>query len=408
MTPPTTTFSRRRLLGAGAALGASAFAGTAVAGARPSAAQTRSVGGRLVVVFLRGAADHLSITVPLDDADYHDARPGIAIDGADTLPLDDRFGFHPALERLHDRYGAGQLAPIVAVGNPAADRSHFLAQDLLERGSAGAGDDVTDGWLARHLNAGADDPTVEDGGLRAVTIGGNVDASLLGFPAIGMLSLDAFGLAGVGAAASALERTMLAAYGGDSAVDLAAQAALDAARRVADLPASTDGDRTTAAFADAVTLLDADLGVEVITLNIDGWDTHDDMGSAADGQMRDLLTGLDGTVGGLLDGLDERGIDDVTTLVVTEFGRRVAENGSGGCDHGWASAALVAGPEVQGGRVFGDWPGLSPDVVAGANGDVPLTTDYRQVFGELVTGVLHGDVARVFPDLAPRPLGLIT
>ncbi|MEM9894586.1 MAG: DUF1501 domain-containing protein, partial [Actinomycetota bacterium] len=365
--------------------------------------------GRLVVVFLRGAADHLSITVPLDDADYHDARPSIAIDADDTLPLDDRFGFHPALERLHERYRAGRLAPVVAVGNPAADRSHFLAQDLLERGSAGADDDVVGGWLARHLNlaGGSGAAGAVDGGLRAVTIGGNVDASLLGFPALGMLSLDAFGLAGVGQAADALERTMLAAHGGDSTVDVAAQAALDAARQVADLPASTAGNPTTAAFADAVTLLDADLGVEVITLNIDGWDTHDNMGTAETGQMRTLLTGLDDAVGGLLDGLDQRGLDDVTTLVVTEFGRRVTENGSGGCDHGWASAALVAGPAVDGGRVFGDWPGLSADVVGEANGDVLLTTDYRQVYGELLTGVLGGDHAQVFPDLAARPLGLL-
>ena len=188
---------------------------------------------------------------------------------------------------------------------------------------------------------------------------------------------------------------------------LEAQAALDAARQVADLPAATDGDQTTAAFADAVTLLEADLGVEVITLNIDGWDTHDNMGTADAGQMRTLLTRLDDAVGGLLDGLDQQGLDDVTTLVVTEFGRRVAENGSGGCDHGWASAALVAGPAVAGGRVYGDWPGLSADVVAEANGDVLLTTDYRQVYGELITGVLGGDLAQVFPDLAAQPLGLL-
>jgi uncharacterized protein (DUF1501 family) len=359
--------------------------------------------GRLVVVFLRGAADHLSITVPLDEPNYHDARPTIAVDPSTTLQLDDQFGFHPALARLHQRYAAGELAPVVAVGNPAADRSHFLAQDLLERGSDGQ-DDMGDGWLARHLRAsssGTDNP------LRAITIGGNVDESLIGYPALGMGSLQTFGLALAGGAADDLERAMRQAHAGDSPADRAAVQALDAARKVADLPPSSQRNPTAAAFEDIVTLLDADLEIEAITVSIGGWDTHDRMGTVEQGEMRNLLNGLDTTLGDLSDRLDERAIDDVTTIVVTEFGRRVAENGSGGCDHGWGSTALVLGKNVAGGRVYGDWPGLSPDVVADAGGDVPMTTDYRDLLADVVDGVLGGDPSVVFPDHQHSPLGLI-
>ena len=407
--------TRRSLLESSAALGAfglvglpllqpSALVRARVAGPRPP----RS--GRLVVVFLRGAADHLSMTVPLDDSAYQDARPSIAIDPADALPLDDRFGFHPAMPRLHARYRAGDLAPIVAVGNPAADRSHFLAQDLFERGSDGD-DDLGDGWLARHLAATSDGA---DNGLRAITVGANVDDSLAGYPALGMLSLRTFGLAGAGDFADELAAVMRSAHRSGSRVDDVALQAIEAAGMLAELPASAERNRTTAAFDDIVTILDAGLGTEVITVSIDGWDTHSRMGNVDGGDMRTLLAGLDDTLGTMADAFEARGIDDVTTVVVTEFGRRVAENGSGGCDHGWGSAALMLGPSVDGGRVHGDWPGLSADVISETRGDVPMTTDYRDVLGETLPRRPRGRARRRISGPwthagrgARRPVGIL-
>lgn len=400
----TTTLTRRSILRSGTALGLTALTGLPSVAITPSApAGTATGSGRLLVVFLRGAADHLSITVPLDEPSYHDARPTIAVDPSATLPLDDRFGFHPALVRLHERYLGAELAPVVAVGNPAADRSHFLAQDLFERGSDGD-DDRGDGWLARHLNASS---APEHSPFRAITVGGNVDESFLGYPALGLPSLRTFGLSLAGNAASALEQMLRQAHGGESLSDGVALQALDAARTVADLRASAQRNRTAAAFEDIVTLLDADLGIEVITVSIGGWDTHDRMGTVEQGDMRDLLAGFDTTLGDLSDRFDDRGIDDVTTIVVTEFGRRVAENGTGGCDHGWGSLALVLGRNVSGGRVHGDWPGLAPDVVVDAGGDVPMTTDYRDLLGEVVDVVLGGDPAVVFPDHPTNPVGVM-
>ncbi|MBT8241885.1 MAG: DUF1501 domain-containing protein, partial [Acidimicrobiia bacterium] len=226
-------------------------------------------------------------------------------------------------------------------------------------------------------------------------------------PALGMVSLKTFGLALAGGAAADLEAAMREAHSGDSPADLAAIQALDAARALGDLPASSQRNPTSAAFEDVVTLLDASLGLEVITVSIGGWDTHDRMGTIEQGEMRNLLGGLDTTLGDLSDRLDDRAINDVTTVVVTEFGRRVAENGSGGCDHGWGSTALVLGKNVAGGRVYGDWPGLSPDVVADAAGDVPMTTDYRDLLADAVDGVLGGEPSVVFPDHRHTSLGLM-
>lgn len=406
--PVNPSITRRTALASAAVAGVAAVASPWFA--RSSAALPRLVPdvestppGRLLVVFLRGAADHLSMTVPLDDAGYADVRPNIAIRPDDALELDARFGFHPAMRRLHERYQSGGLAPIVAVGNPAADRSHFVSQDLLERGSDGGDPHLGDGWLARHLTASS---RSGDSPLRAVTVGASVDASLLGFGALGIGSLRTFGLSGAGDTADALVDALRSAHAGDPNLEAHAEQAIDAAQAVAGLQASEARDRTTATFEDIATLLDADLGTEVVTANIDGWDTHSRMGDGEQGEMRDLLAGLDDTIGGLADALDESGINDVTTLVVTEFGRRVAQNGSGGCDHGWGSAALVLGPHVQGRTVHGDWPGLAPDVIADTRGDVPMTTDYRDVLGDVVDRVLGGNPAVAFPDHAHQPTGV--
>ncbi len=399
--------TRRAVLKSGAAAGLVGLAGAPLLRATQAAA-VAPVGvakrpGRLVLVFLRGAADHLSMTVPLDEQNYQDSRPGIAIDPNSALQLDDRFGFHPAMPRLHERYLAGQLAPLVAVGNPAGDRSHFVSQDLHERGSDGT-DGAGNGWLARHLDATRSAP---ESALRAITVGSNVDASLLGYGALGMTSLRSFGLAGA-SGGDVLADVLRGAHGGDSVLDATAIQALQAATAVSELSASVARDRSVAAFEDIATLLEADLGTDVITTSIDGWDTHSQMGDGDNGDMRNLLGGLDDLVGGLADSLDDRGIDDVTTVVVTEFGRRLAENGSGGCDHGWASAALVLGAAANGGQVHGDWPGLDSDVVADARGDVPMTTDFRDLLGDVVTHVLGGDPAIAFPDHAARSTGALT
>ncbi|MDZ7733205.1 MAG: DUF1501 domain-containing protein [Acidimicrobiia bacterium] len=259
------------------------------------------------------------------------------------------------------------------------------------------------GWLGRHLvgtASGTDTP------FRALTLGDNVTKSLSGYPAIGVPAIQLFGLGGSSGATADLGTVFEQAYEGDRRIEEVGRQALEAVQQVDELPASDDPDPVARAFADTATLLEADLGTEVVTVNIGGWDTHTTMGDADAGTMRDLLAGLDGALGGFHADLDARGVTGVHTVVMTEFGRRVAQNGSDGTDHGFGAAMLVIGDGVQGGRVHGEWPGLDSDVI-GPRGDVPVTTDFRDVLGDLVVHVLAGDPSAVFPGHGYEPVGVV-
>lgn len=404
MTPtpmtPTPMISRRHLLGGIAA--ATAAGACSTLGVRSAAAGTPTGSGRLVSIFLRGGMDHLSAVFPLDDPDLARERPTIAVDGG--LDLDGRFALHPAMPRLHELHREGTFVPVVATGNPAGDRSHFVAQDLAALGDVVHSGDAR-GWLGRHLLATASEA---DPPLRAVTVGANVDRSLAGYPALGLPSIQQFGL-GPTADASDLDSVIRAAHTGDGTAERIGRQALAATDAVVGLPAASDEDEDVRALADVATLLDegreAGLGTEVVTVDLGGWDTHAQMGTTDEGEMRTLLGHLDSVLGGFVDDLDRRGIDDVTIVVATEFGRRVRENGSGGTDHGWGSAMFVLGPGLRRGAVAGDWPGLSADVL-GERGDVPVTTDFRDVLAEVAGRSLGVDAAVAFVDHDVQPVGL--
>ncbi len=400
MTRPLTT-SRRQLLRGFAAT--TAAAGIQSVGVPAAGAETPPATGRLVTVFLRGGMDHLSAVFPLDDADLARERPTIGVEGG--LDLDGRFGLHPAMPRLHERHRSGTFVPVVATGNPAGDRSHFVAQDLAALGDVVVGTDAR-GWLGRHLLATASE---DDRPLRAVTVGANVDRSLGGYPALGLPSIQQFGL-GPLADTWELDAVVRVAYAGSGDAERVGRQALEATDAVVGLPASTDEDEDIRALADVATLLDegrdAGLGTEVVTVDLGGWDTHDQMGTTEEGEMRALLAHLDEVLGGFADDLDRRGIDDVHTVVSTEFGRRVRQNGSGGTDHGWGSTMFVLGPGLRRGAVAGDWSGLSPEVL-GERGDVPVTTDFRDVLAEVAGRALGTDAATAFPDHDATAVGLL-
>jgi uncharacterized protein (DUF1501 family) len=142
-------------------------------------------------------------------------------------------------------------------------------------------------------------------------------------------------------------------------------------------------------------------------MNTGGWDTHNNMGTSSAGDMRDLLAGLDAALGAFQADLDARGITDVTIVTMTEFGRRVAENGNGGTDHGFGCAMFVLGAKVAGGRVYGEWAGLAPEVI-GARGDVVPRVDFRAVLGDCARGVLGvSNPSTLFPGYSYSPLGVV-
>ncbi len=389
-------------------------AGAAEPGGTPSNRPVST--GRVVVIFLRGGMDGLSSVVPLlDEAAYRAARPTIAVGAAEAMTLDTRFGLHPGLGALHPLFQAKELAIIHAVGNGTESRSHFAAQAQMELGGvSGAG---ASGWLARHLAATR---SPHDAAVRAVALSTLLPVSLRGCPeCVATPAIAGFGLGG-GAAVlhgrDAVLRTLYDASGpageeGGRALDAVAQLASLAAERPAASAGTGGGPNAGVSLADqladAARLFGAGLGIEAITVDAGGWDLHNDLGTAGSGAMRNLLDGLGSALAQFWTSLDAAGAAADTTVVVhSEFGRRVAENGSGGVDHGSANALLVAGRGLAGGgRVLGEWPGLAADDLD--RGDLRGTTDYRSILAELATKRLGcPDAGALFPGFAAEPVGV--
>lgn len=409
--PTTLTPSRRGFIAGAAALtGAAGLAGVlggTLSGplgrmdplrASASATPLRAGAGKLIVVFLRGGTDGLTAVVPAGDPDYFAARPTIAVPAEATLPLDGIFGLHPAMAPLHEIWQDGRLSIITAVGNPARSRSHFDAQDLLEQGSVTRRSDAA-GWLTRHLATSSS--TAPHGGLfRAVAVSNTVPGSLRGAGALAIASVGGFGLGGLTGASSGWTGMLDRMHWGRLPVETTGQRTVQAVTAVRGVAAPA----TASPYADAVALLASDLGVEVVTIDTGGWDTHNNMGTHASGQMRNLLGALSQNLARLQADLDSRGLSNVTTVVMSEFGRRVAENGSGGTDHGAANVMFVMGGAARNRQVLGTWPGLAPANLD--RGDVAITTDVRDVLWELVRDVLgHPTPEAVFGSHLHTPVG---
>jgi uncharacterized protein (DUF1501 family) len=367
-------------------------------------------GRRLVVVFLRGAVDGLSVVVPYAEEAYYELRPRIALprpgEQGGVLDLDGRFGLHPALAPLQPYFRARQLAFVHAAGSPDPTRSHFDAQDFMESGTPGR-KATGDGWLNRLL-AVLPGPR---GQQPALGLGESIPRILAGQQPVANIAL------GAGAArplptdranvAEAFDRM----YAGDDVLarayregqasrralleNLAADdAEMQAANAGAPLPNGFAGDATRLAH-----LLRRDPGIRLAFLALGGWDTHVNQGSSQ-GQLANRLGQL-GT--GLATLARELGpaFADTTILVMSEFGRTVAENGNAGTDHGHGNAMWLLGGPVGGGKVYGRWPGLAPEQRYQGR-DLAITTDFRQVLAETLHGHLGleaGAIARVLPDL---------
>ncbi|HEY2780103.1 MAG TPA: DUF1501 domain-containing protein [Steroidobacteraceae bacterium] len=405
---PKNTSRRRFLLGAGA-LAASA--------AIPEAlfAHTGS-SSRLVVVILRGALDGLAAVPPYGDPAYAGLHRELAIappgnpDGA--LALNNTFGLHPSLAFLHERFAAGELAVFNAVCSPYRDRSHFDGQNVLENGlTKPIG--TADGWLNRALAAlprgsgGARD--------RAVAISQNVPLILRGDAAVISKSPQVTPdvdedllarLADLYSKDNWFSARLSEAVQTEKMVDGATDAAtLDKVSMRAANP-----DRAGAVARMAAELMRSDGGPEVAVIEATGWDTHANQGGAK-GALATRLAGLDHALKSLADGLGPLW-PQTAVLVVTEFGRTVAVNGTRGTDHGTGGCAFLVGGAVRGGQVIADWPGLSPRSLLD-NRDLLPTLDLRSVFKGVLDEHMHVDAntlaKRVFPDSSgARPLqGLI-
>jgi uncharacterized protein (DUF1501 family) len=396
---------RRRFLLNMGALAASA--------AIPSALFAHTGGtSRLVVVILRGALDGLAAVPPYGDPAYAGLHRELAIappgsaDGA--LPLNGTFGLHPSFAYLHERFAAGELVVFDAVASPYRDRSHFDGQNVLENGLAKP-IGTADGWLNRALAAlprGAGKPAD-----RAVAISQNVPLILRGEAAV--ISKSPLATPGV-------DEDLLARLADLYSKDDWFSARLSEAVETGKMIEGADGslgmekgaypDRTGAVARMAAELMRSEDGPEVAVIEASGWDTHANQGGAK-GALATRLGGLDKALKTLAQGLGPLW-PQTAVLVVTEFGRTAAINGTRGTDHGTGGCAFLVGGAVRGGQVIADWPGLSPKALLD-NRDLRPTLDLRSVFKTVLDEHMHVDAERiakrVFPDSSgARPLqGLI-
>jgi uncharacterized protein (DUF1501 family) len=318
------------------------------------------------------------------------------------VDLDGFFGLHPRMAALQPLFQRGELAVVHACGSPDETRSHFDAQDYMESGTPGV-KSTRDGWLNRVLHAKEHEKASP---FRAVALAPNLPRALQGSaPALAIGQLGQFGVREAGGSdmlASSFEQQY--AQAADSLLRPTANEAFDAVKLMkaanpaaygpehgAEYPRSGFGE----AMKQVAQIIKADLGLEVAFTELGQWDHHSNEGGST-GQIANRLDDFANGLAAFSRDLGDR-MADVVVVTMSEFGRTVKENGSRGTDHGHGNAMLVLGGQIKGGKVYGKWPGLEREQLWEGR-DLAITTDFRDVFGELVTDHLGArDISKVFP-----------
>lgn len=413
--------TRRNLL-VGASSGA--LLATAGPGLRVSLAAESTSDEILVVLFARGGADGLQLVAPANEGIYQDARPSIAVqpDGtnagfalANGLDGVDFF-LNSGASGLNDLYSSGDLALIHAAGVPTENRSHFKSMDMMERGMADNETNLISGWLTRHIET----LTATRPLLSTVSTASNNPISLLGYPqAVSIPNVEDFNVAGGDVNA----QVIAALNSGDSAYQQVAQQTLEAISTVQTKlealndsaddnegenendgsetgPAYTNGPLSSA-LRNLAQLIKMDVGLDVATVDHGGWDHHNNLVNEFGNQVGELSQSLSAFWEDVADYKDR-----ISVVFMTEFGRRVYENASNGTDHGSGSVMMVLSGNANGGQMYGAWPGLATADLD--NGDLAVTTDYRQVISELLAKRHNSPTLdTVFPTVPYNPLGLV-
>ncbi len=399
-------FSRRLLL---SGISASAFISTALPGVRVAFAADGS-GDRdiMVVIYLRGGSDGLQMVSPAGDPNYIALRPTIRVPttgsgagfGLSSLGGVD-FYMNPSAPELRDLFTSGKLAVVHATGVPNGNRSHFEAQDSQELGAAPGEIEPDDGWLTRHvLNLSEDRPL-----LGTVASGPSMPNALLGYTqGLAIPNAETFNVSGGNTNANLIRSITT----GTSAYKMIARNTLDAVATVQDGLGSSANDSNVSysgsvgnSLKSLARLIKMDVGLDVATVDHQGWDQHNNLLTEFATQAQDLSKSLAAFWADLKDYQSR-----LTVVTMTEFGRRIQENESEGTDHGSASYMMVLGGATKGGKIYGTWPGLAASQQR--NGDLVVTTDYRHVLSEiLVKRQGQAKITDVFPTLAYNPLGIL-
>jgi uncharacterized protein (DUF1501 family) len=367
---------------------------------------------RLIVVFLRGAVDGLNVVVPHGEPAYYDARPTIAIGrmGASDglVDLDGHFGLHPALAPMESQWRDGTLAFVHACGSPDPTRSHFDAQDFMESGTPGV-KSTQDGWLNRALAAipGTHAPT------EALSLGPTVPRILSGRVPVANIALGRAAERPMPMDRPIIEAAFDRMYLGNDSISRAYRDGREARKRLMseltnDMAAANAGAPSPDGFSDdtdrLARLIGRDPTIRVAFMALGGWDTHVSEG-AASGQLAGHLKPLGDGLASLAKGLGPN-YQDTVIIVISEFGRTMHENGNGGTDHGHGNVMWVMGGPVRGGKVYGNWPGLSPGSLYQER-DLAVTTDFREPIAAVLRSHMQfsdAQIERVFPG-RPRSSG---
>ncbi|GIV76096.1 DUF1501 domain-containing protein [Litorilinea aerophila] len=379
----------------------------------------------LLVIFLRGGCDGLSVVMPIagDDRGYYeDQRREIAIPASGTnaaLNLDDFFGLHPAAAHLHELFQEQRLAIVHAAGLTSDTRSHFDAMQYMELGTPGS-KSATTGWLTRHLQTAGNLPSEII--LPALAVGNLQPTSLAGSnESIGMNSPDDFSFGGHWRYGSWMRQALRDMYAGGTWLHQAGLQTLNAVDVIewASPDEYTPGNG--AAYPDTefgrnlqsvAQMIKMQLGLRVATVDLGGWDTHEYQGDEGGGYFASQLGQLSQGLAALYTDLSNvNGTDHtrrLTMVVMSEFGRSFRANESRGTDHGHGNVMLVLGGQVNGGRVYGQWPGLHTDQLYDRR-DLEITTDYRRVLSELLIRRLgNPNLGTIFPGYTDyQPLGIV-
>jgi uncharacterized protein (DUF1501 family) len=353
-----------------------------------------------VVVFLRGGCDGLQLVGPSSNRIYNDSR-SINLKTTERGPqkgyllensLDDiGFRFHYNASELNELYKAGDLAVLHACGLTNGTRSHFVAQDLVERGISLNGK-ADSGWMARYLNE-----INAQGIITGAATNGTLPVSLAGASkATSVGKLKDFKLQET----IRHHELMRQWYNGDSKLDQTARKAIEAVEFVkanagkysaqASYPSAAKTAELNNSFQSLAGLIKMNAGVRIANIDFGGWDTHENQNQYFPTLVKALSKSLYAFYQDIKDYRSK-----TTILVMSEFGRRLRSNNSAGTDHGYGNMMMALGGGVKGGHMYGKWPGLEPGQLD-RRVDLGITTDYRDVLSEILSH--QGFKGDIFPD----------
>jgi uncharacterized protein (DUF1501 family) len=365
---------------------------------------------RLVVVFLRGAVDGLNVVVPYSESAYYSSRPTIAIprpeENGGALRLDNHFGLHPALSPIMPLWEKRSLAFIHASGSPDSSRSHFDAQDYMETATPGA-KTTPDGWLNRLLEVLPGTRNATD----AISVGPTLPRILSGRISTTNLPLNPAGIKPTATDRPQIQAAFDRLYIGDDPLSVAYREGQSSRKKLMaelaeDMKMADGGAPSPIGFVGEAQklgrLIARDPGIKVAFFALGGWDTHVNQGSV-NGQLPNRLKALGESLSTFVQALGTS-YSDTVVLVMSEFGRTVMENGNAGTDHGHGNVIWVIGGNVQGGKIYGQWAGLSGNELYEGR-DLAVATDFREIIATVLQaqfGLTSTQLSKVVPN-GPRP-----